>query len=1316
MKGLCMNRKPVAPAILLVATCFGCVPEERHHAAIEQMLGERRKANSAWVRAQSYPAYSNDDPADFFTDPAVLAEQRRRGATMVKAIAAAIRAGKSEYTLEPGEYRIADNAGWEFSNVTNFTLNGSGARIWFERNDPNDIPMRLLVTRCKEVTFRRLQLDFDPPVFIQGTITRIAEDRRTIDMQIDPAWPKVDVPEGAFTIYTPDGEYVHQVGRGMHHRGAELFDGDKLRIKVWEERGLAPNFDANRLAFFGDDYAAKPGLLIALNYRRAHAVTTTYSERITFEDVDIWQSPGGGFHEEFGIGGNVYRRCRLIRKPGTRRIHCGTADHFHSRAHRDGPQIIECEAGYTSDDIINIYGAWRWLLKQEDEKTVWVASAGGVPIGDTLTFYGRKQLTTIDEAEVEGVEELTDPKELAEARAIPIPNSAIHIVASAPGKVAKGEVFRVTLKTAIRKIEETEVLIDAHGYDAENLLVKDCYFHDSFSRALLLGGTVKATVVNNVWDRMNQGVHIFEESWKYSMGPAPRNVTFSRNTVMNMGAGSDAVTVALVPKGFKLMNTQPSRNIVIRDNLFINSAGITMLFVDGGEIRNNTLVEPRGFERFSRRLDTSSRELFGHKNFFPTGRNSAMSVWSCKNVNVSGNTVYCSGPSDGFAPLDVGQWTENVADSGNRICPFGERIKQFDTSADSSLSPHPNLMWKRTVPFDRYIINIARDPEFKETVLNDSIENVARYVPMQPLQPGKYFWQATGKDGDVQSGEFVVAAPRQTITVPAGSGLADIQAAIASAGPYARIQFKKARYQIHPKDDDVALFCLRDKRHLIIDGGGSEFMIHGVVGIVDALHCKDITFRNFTVDYNAPIRTSLRVTGVDPAGGTITARLLPGHPRPEEHPERFWVQHTGDTAMMVDPEKGGMVPLTDNCTGSVVPWKVLGDGNYSIKLTRSGLARMKHIHPGLVYTLGPRGPAGFEINLCENITLCDIRTLMVPGIGISAAFANDLKVFKVKLTRRKDRYVAVQNGGTNLRSARIGVWMQDCFFECTGDDLNHNNTQIIMPLKQPAPDTVIASTVQAGCMHKPDDLDIKPGDRFLFFNREEGRVIADARIKKVDTPERFKKRMILLQFDRDLPTLSLAGENARLSKEGMRQITQLHAVDRVAGDFVFKDNTFVRGRRIGILTKGGPGLIEGNHMEFLGGSGVDAWNCPWSGFNAQDTLIKNNTIINPDVTARRDDAGGAGIRLMVNCGTRGAGYDGTPVDPLYDNIQIIGNRIVNAPGYGITFEDGRNIVIKDNQIEITDPSVLRLPGAKAIHTARVENLVIEGNRVNYPGH
>jgi len=52
-------------------------------------------------------------------------------------------------------------------------------------------------------------------------------------------------------------------------------------------------------------------------------------------------------------------------------------------------------------------------------------------------------------------------------------------------------------------------------------------------------------------------------------------------------------------------------------------------------------------------------------------------------VEVSGNAVYCSGPSGGFAPLDVGQWTENVTAHGNQIHSLGTEIARFDTNAQA---------------------------------------------------------------------------------------------------------------------------------------------------------------------------------------------------------------------------------------------------------------------------------------------------------------------------------------------------------------------------------------------------------------------------------------------------------------------------------------------------------------------------------------------------------------------------------------------------------------------------------------------------------
>ena len=146
---------------------------------------------------------------------------------------------------------------------------------------------------------------------------------------------------------------------------------------------------------------------------------------------------------------------------------------------------------------------------------------------------------------------------------------------------------------------------------------------------------------------------------------------------MNSGAGSDAVIVGLVPKVVRLLNSQPSKNIVINDNLFINSAGITMLYVDGGKIQNNILVEPRVFQRYKKDF-SFSKILFGHL-YFPEERRTAISVWSCKNVDVSGNDIYYSGSLNGFKPFDAGVWTDNVTESKNKMYPIGNEVKRFDT-------------------------------------------------------------------------------------------------------------------------------------------------------------------------------------------------------------------------------------------------------------------------------------------------------------------------------------------------------------------------------------------------------------------------------------------------------------------------------------------------------------------------------------------------------------------------------------------------------------------------------------------------------------
>ena len=176
----------------------------------EALLRERLERNPAWKRAQQTPAYDAHAPSGIVLDEAEKARQRAAGEELKKQVAAAIAEGRKEFRMAPGQYRFADNSGWHFDRVQDFTLDGQGSTFWFERpmSKIADNPQSLLFTNCKGMTLKNFQIDFDLPVYIQGTILSIADDLSSLEMQIDSDWPKSGMGGGQFTLYTPEGEYI----------------------------------------------------------------------------------------------------------------------------------------------------------------------------------------------------------------------------------------------------------------------------------------------------------------------------------------------------------------------------------------------------------------------------------------------------------------------------------------------------------------------------------------------------------------------------------------------------------------------------------------------------------------------------------------------------------------------------------------------------------------------------------------------------------------------------------------------------------------------------------------------------------------------------------------------------------------------------------------------------------------------------------------------------------------------------------------------------------------------------------------------------
>ncbi|MBO7619909.1 MAG: right-handed parallel beta-helix repeat-containing protein [Victivallales bacterium] len=628
----------------------------------EALLLERLERNPAWRRAQQTPAYDSHAPSGFVLDEAEKAQQRAAGEELKKQVAAAIAEGRKEFRMAPGQYRFADNSGWHFDHVQDFTLDGQGSTFWFERpmSKIADNPQSLLFTNCKGMTLKNFQIDFDLPVYIQGTILSIADNLSSLEMQIDSDWPKSDMGGGQFTLYTPEGKYIPQYT--LIHDGATLHDGDKLTVKLNPSQ-LAPYFTKNaRLEARRMTGKVKAGTLIALNFRRGFTIHVNGCENMTFENIDVWQSQGMGILENGGNGGNKFLNMRLIRKPGTRRIHYGTADHFHSNCVTHGALVENCEFAHTSDDNLNLHGNWRYCWKQLSPTTIVVGSPKPPVAGKEFNIYRIGKLEQVSFSKVVDVKPLKDEtllKEIADAK--PQANERI-------AWRGKGQLYVVELGEAV-DLPSEQLLVDTHVDNAEGFVIRGCYFHDSRSRGALLTGVGGGLLENNVWKGVHSGVSVYEESWGYAEGAIPQNVKIIGNTLIGCGG----IETGLVPRDTAqgVWDDSIIRDVEIRDNWIVEGSFIHIMYVDGATVSGNVFWNPLRTER--RTGDFSgTKNMFGHPQYLGMERHGAVFVTASKHVDVINNKVYLVTPGD-LQAVQLGKY----ADGKTIRCERNEVIKMW---------------------------------------------------------------------------------------------------------------------------------------------------------------------------------------------------------------------------------------------------------------------------------------------------------------------------------------------------------------------------------------------------------------------------------------------------------------------------------------------------------------------------------------------------------------------------------------------------------------------------------------------------------------
>ena len=271
----------------------------------------------------------------------------------------AIAGGKAEVVIPPGEYRgpAVEGAVLTIKGARDLTVVAEDVTLIATTLD------RIVSVRDSEkLTIRGLTLDHDPLPFSQGTIVKIGDDGRSLDVEIDAGYD-ADLNFGGrrVIVYDADSRSVKHGTWTRYNIQASVLDRGKRLVRLEGRQS------------FKDATAVGDLVTVTKPTRTPHGLMVEDSRDCVFSDVTIYTATSFAIFERGGEGGNTYERCRVVPGPAlenTPRLLASSADAFHSKHAGVGPRVIDCHFEAMGDDGIAINGDYALVLSVEGDTAI----------------------------------------------------------------------------------------------------------------------------------------------------------------------------------------------------------------------------------------------------------------------------------------------------------------------------------------------------------------------------------------------------------------------------------------------------------------------------------------------------------------------------------------------------------------------------------------------------------------------------------------------------------------------------------------------------------------------------------------------------------------------------------------------------------------------------------------------------------------------------------------------------------------------------------------------------------------------------------
>jgi hypothetical protein len=435
---------------------------------------------------------------------------------------------------------------------------------------------------------------------------------------------------------------------------------------------------------------------------------------------------------------------------------------------------------------------------------------------------------------------------------------------------------------------------------------------------------------------------------------------------------------------------------------------------------------------------------------------------------------------------------------------------------------------------------------------------------------------------------------------------------------------------------------------------------------------------------------------VNAKAGWIDVRIQKGYRHPVEEYEALGIKPPKkDWGVVVDPverHRRWDVPMHFFMEGFVR--SPSGPDIVRVMFTEETKKKsLADVRPGdryvITFKYGNSG-ANNELVGCGNCLFEDFTMYMAKyGMTFRVVKSSAQNIFcRVRMTFKpgSDRLIATPKDGFHCKENRVGPLIEACFFEGLLDDSINISACPYWIKKVLAPRVYAINGEQNGTL--------VVGDRLTAFTPARSEMAEGFVVKSVK-PYPKKAQWQEIELDREIenPVVNDTNNDFPGGPEKMAY-TGLYNVDACGANYVVRDCTFREQRRHAILARAPGGLIEGNTIDGVGGSGVymsNEFGSFYEGPVPQNCTIRSNLFRNTQ---------GVPIHVGSKRATTPAAYA--------KNILITGNRIEARSAPCIEAFSVSGLTISNNIVSV------KSKGSSNIEPLSLTNIVsgtIFSNRV-----